>query len=50
MFLFQSEALQINMKYHALNILGFLKCFDSYKKGLDLVDMLLHDEYYSGLA
>ena len=45
MFLFQSEALQINMKCHALNILGFLKNFNSYKmEGFDLVVMLIHDE------
>ena len=42
---FKSEALQINMKCHALNILGSLEIYNSYKmEHLDLVVMLMHDE------
>ena len=45
MYLFKSEALQINKKCHALNLLGVKKNYNSYKmEGLDLVVMLKHDE------
>ena len=45
MFLFKSEALQINIKCNALTTLGVQKVYNSYKmEGLDLVVMLMHDE------
>ena len=41
----KSEALQMNMKCHALNILGSLEIYNNYKmEQIDLVVMLMHDE------